>query len=164
MVVGVEVAVGRVPRVAGLGGPHAVTDLQVAAEGHDVRLADRAAERGVAVQRRAVDHEVGDAGGRVAGLHAGGVGAFGCPDAAGGVREPGAGVGQALAQRELAQPGVEQRLERMRQRAAEQFDGARADELPQHRAAAVLPVLGKFGERRAGLLVFVNTEGAQRFR
>jgi len=80
------------------------------------------------------------------------------------VREPGAGVGQALAQRELAQPGVEQRLERMRQRAAEQFDGARADELPQHRAAAVLPVLGEFRERRAGLLVFVNTEGAQRFR
>ena len=55
------------------------------------------------------------------------------------VREPLLGVGQALAQRELAQPRIQQRLERMRQRAAEQFDGAGVDQLAQQRAAAVPP-------------------------
>ena len=43
------------------------------------------------------------------------------------------GVGQSLSQGELAQSRVEQRLERARQRAAEQFDGVRVDELPQTR-------------------------------
>ena len=44
---------------------------------------------------------------------------------AGRVGEALAGVGEALAQRELAQPRVQQRLERVGQRAAEQFDGVR---------------------------------------
>ena len=65
VVVGVEVAVGGMPRVARLRRPHAVAHLQVAAEGDDVGAADRAAERGVAVQRWAVDHEVRDARGGV---------------------------------------------------------------------------------------------------
>ena len=40
------------------------------------------------------------------------------------MREARLGVGQALAQGELAQPRIQQRLERMRQRPAEQFDGS----------------------------------------
>ena len=53
--------------------------------------------------------------------------------------KPLAGVGKALAQRELAQPRIEQRLERMRQRSAEQFDGVGVDQLAQQRAGAVAP-------------------------
>ena len=74
------------------------------------------------------------------------------------------GVGEALAQGELAQPRVQQRLERMRQRTAEQFDRLGVDELAQQRAAAVAPVRREVVERPTGFLVFANTERAQRFR
>ena len=49
------------------------------------------------------------------------------------------GVGQTLAERELAQSWIEQRLERMREWTAEQFDRAGVDELTQQRAGAVAP-------------------------
>ena len=81
VVVGVEVAIGGVPGIAGLRRPHPVADLQVATERDDVGVADRPAQRGVAVQRRAVDHEMPDAGGGVVVFHAGRVRAFGRPDA-----------------------------------------------------------------------------------
>ena len=60
VVVGVEVAVGGVAGIARLRRPHPVTHLQVAAEGDDIGVTDRPAKRRVAVQRRAVDHEVAD--------------------------------------------------------------------------------------------------------
>ncbi len=84
MVVGVEVAVGGVAGVAGLRRPHPVADLQIAAERDDVGRRDRAAQRGVAVQRRAVDHEVADTRCGVVDFHAGRVRAFRRPDAASG--------------------------------------------------------------------------------
>ncbi len=148
MVVGVEVAVGGVTGIAGLRRPHPVADLQVAAERDDVGVADRPAQRGVAVQRRAVDHEVADTRCGVIDFHAGRVRALRRPDARRRVREPLLGVGQTLAQRELAQPRIEQRLERMRQRAAEQFDGVGVDQLAQQRAAAVPPQRRELVERR----------------
>ena len=46
-------------------------------------------------------------------------------------------VGEALAQRELAQPRVQQRLERVGQRTAEQLDRAGVDQFAQQRAGAV---------------------------
>ena len=164
VVVGVEVAVGGVTGIAGLRRPHPVADLQIAPERDDVGVADRPAQRGVAVQRRAVDHEVADARCGVVVFHARRVGALGRPDAGRRVREPLPRVGQALAQRELAQPRIQQRLERMRQRAAEQFDGAGVDQLAQQRAAAVPPQRGEVVERPLGLGVLANSEGAQRFR
>ena len=96
VVVGVEVAVGGVPRVAGFRRPHPVADLQVAPEGDHVGVADRPAQCGVAVQRRAVDHEVSDSCRGVVVFHSRGVGAFGRPD-------PGRGVGQPLRAR---RPGL----------------------------------------------------------
>ena len=80
------------------------------------------------------------------------------------MREPLTGVGQALAQRELAQPRIEQRLERVRQRAAEQFDGAGVDQLAQQRTAAVPPQRRELVECAARLGVLANPERAQRFR
>ena len=68
-------------------------------------------------------------------------------------------VGQALAQRELAQPRVEQRLERVGQRAAEQFDGVGVDQLAQQRAGAVPPERLEVVERLLGLGVLANAEG-----
>ena len=163
VVVGVEVAVGGVAGIAGLRRPHPVADLQIASERDDVGVADRAAQRGVAVQRRTVDHEVPDTGGGVVVLHAGRVCAFRRPDACRRVSQPLLGVGQTLAQRELPQPRIEQRLERMRQRAAEQLDGVAVDQLAQQRAAAVPPQRGVVVERTVGLGYLTKTELAQRF-
>ncbi len=81
VVVGVEVAVGGVAGVAGLRRPHPVADLQVAAECDHVGCADRPAQRGVAAQRRSVDHEVADTRCGVIDFHAGRVRTFGRPDA-----------------------------------------------------------------------------------
>ena len=162
VVVGVEVAVCGVTGVAGLRRPHPVADLQVAPERDDVGRRDRPAQRGVAVQRRPVDHEVADTGCGVVDFHARRVGALRRPDTGRRVREPLPGIGQALAQRELAQPRVQQRLERVRQRAAEQFDGAGVDQLAQQRAAAVAPQRGEILERALGLGVLANAELPQR--
>ena len=128
MIVRVEVAVGGVAGVAGLRRPHPVADLQIAAERDDVGVGDRPTQCGVAVQRRAVDHEVVDTRCGVIGFHAGGVRALWRPDTGRRVSESLTGVGQALTQREFAQPRIEQRLEWVRQRAAEQFDGAGVDQ------------------------------------
>ena len=123
VVVGVEVPVVGVPGIARLRRPHPVADLQVAPERDDVRAVDRPAQRGVAVQRRAVDHEVLDARRRVVVPPCPGAYAHsGAQIPVGRVREALAGVGQPLAQRELPQPRVQQRLERVRQRPAEQLD------------------------------------------
>jgi hypothetical protein len=113
VVVGVEVAVGGVSRVAGLRRPHPVADLQIAAEGHHIGVTHGPAEGGITVQRRTVDHEMTHTGCGVTVLHSRGVGALGRPDALRGVREALPGVGETLAQRELAQPRIEQRLERV---------------------------------------------------
>ena len=80
------------------------------------------------------------------------------------MRQPLPGVGQTLAQREIPQPRVQQRLERVGQRAAEQFDRARVDQLAQQRAAAVPPERAEVVERLPGFGVFANPERAQRFR
>ena len=164
MVVGVEVAVGGVSGITRLRGPHPVAHLQVATERDDVGAGDRSAERGVAVQRRTVDHEVRHTGRGVSVLHPRRVCALGRPDAARRVGEPLARVGEAFAERELPQPRIQQRLERVRQRAAEQFDGVRVDQLPQQRAAAVAPRRGELVERTAGLVVLANSERAHGFR
>ena len=99
-------------------------------------------------------------------LHAGGVGAFGCPDPGRAVpwREPQLGVGQPFPQRELAQPGGKQRLERVGQRAAEQFHGAGVDQSAQQGAAAMPPQCGEVLERPVGLIELANAEGTQCFR
>ena len=131
MVERVEVAVGPIAGIAGLRRPHPVGDLEVAAEGHHIGVGDRTTQCGIAVQRRSVDHEMPDPGGGVKVLHAGGVGALRSPDAGRGVTESLPGVGQPLAQRELAKPRVQQRLERMRQRPAEQLDGSGIDQVAQ---------------------------------
>ncbi len=68
VVVGVEVAVGGVARVARLRRPHPVAHAQVASERDHVGACHRSAEGGVAVQRRAVDHEVRHARRGVVGL------------------------------------------------------------------------------------------------
>ena len=72
------------------------------------------------------------------------------------------GVGQPLAQRELAQSGVQQRLERMRQRAAEQFDGAGVEQLTQQRAAPVLPQRSELVKLATGFGLLANPELSQR--
>ena len=77
--------------------------------------------------------------------------------------EPLVGVGQALAQRELAQSRIQQRLERMRQRSAEQLDGVGVDELAKQWAAAVPPQRGELVELPVGLGYLTNTELPQRF-
>ena len=61
-------------------------------------------------------------------------------------------VGQAFAQRELAQPRRQQRLERVGQRAAEQLHRAGVDQAAQQRAAAVPPQGGEVLERLVGLV------------
>ena len=81
MVVGVEVAVVAAAGVARARGPHPVGDVEVAAERDDVRRPDGPGERRVAAQRGAVDEEAPHARRGVAVLHAGGVAAFGRPDA-----------------------------------------------------------------------------------
>ena len=151
MVVGVEVAVGGMTGIAGLRRPHPVADLQIATERDDIGIADRTPKRRVSVQRRAVHHEMPDTGCGVIEFHAGGVCAFRRPDAGRRVREPLVGVGQTFAQRELAQSRVQQRLEGMRQRPAEQLDGVAVDQLAQQRAAAVLPQRGELVELTVGL-------------
>ena len=80
------------------------------------------------------------------------------------MRQPLVGVGKTLAQRELAQSRIEQRLERMRQRSAEQFDGVAVDQLAQQRAGTVPPQRGELVELAVGLGNLANTELAQRFR
>ena len=60
--------------------------------------------------------------------------------------------------------GVQQRLERMRQRTAQQFDRAGVDQAAQQRAGAVPPAGGEILERSLGFGEFANPEGAQRFR
>ena len=97
VVVGVEIAIGGMPGVARLGRPHPVADLQVAPERDHVGVADRPAQRGVAVQRRAVDHEMCDPRGGVVVFHTRGVGAFGRPDPGRALRELVLCVGQAFA-------------------------------------------------------------------
>ena len=97
-----------------------------------------------------------NARGAVLPLHPGRVAAFGCPDPRRALC-PNAplGVGEALAELERAQPRMEQRLERMGQRSAEELDGVGVDEPAQHRRAAVRPALLKVGLapvwRRAGV-------------
>ncbi len=77
--------------------------------------------------------------------------------------EPVLGVGQALAQRELAQPRVQQGLERVGQRATEQFDGAGVDELTQQWAGTVGPQRGEFVEGALGRFELMNAELAHGF-
>ncbi len=81
VVVGVEVTVGGMTGIPGLRRPHPVADLQVTAEGDDIGIADRTAERRVSVQRRPVHHEMPHTGCGVVEFHAGGVRAFRRPDA-----------------------------------------------------------------------------------
>ncbi|SKX77777.1 Uncharacterised protein [Mycobacteroides abscessus subsp. abscessus] len=80
VVVGVEVAVGGVARISRFGRPHLITHGQVAAEGEDVGVPDGSRERGVAVQRGAVDHEMSYARSGILGLHSRRERALGRPD------------------------------------------------------------------------------------
>ena len=133
VVVGVEVAVGGVTRISGLGGPDPVADLQVAAECNHVGFSNRAAEGRVAAQGGAVDHEVGDARFGVPALHARGVPALGSPDPGRSVIPPGMRVGETFAEGERPQARIEQRLERVGQRPAEKLEGLAIDEVAEHR-------------------------------
>ena len=72
-------------------------------------------------------------------------------------------VGQTLAQRELAQSRIQQRLEGMRQRTAEQLDGFTVDQFAQQRAATVPPQGGVVVERAVGFGHLAKAELAQRF-
>ena len=104
--IGVEVAVRGVPGVARLRRPHPVADLKVTAERDDVGIAHRTAQRGIAVQRRPVDHEVADSGCGVVDFHARRICTLRCPDALRRVGEALLRISEAFAQRELAQPGL----------------------------------------------------------
>lgn len=73
-------------------------------------------------------------------------------------------VGKPFAQRELAQPRVQQRLERVRQRSAEQLDGVSVDQLAQQGARAVPPQRGELVELTIGFGDLANAELPQWFR
>ncbi len=63
------------------------------------------------------------------------ISAFRRPDAPWALPESQAGIGQARLEFEVHHVGIHQRLERMRQRPAEQFHRTPVDERPQHRRA-----------------------------
>ena len=77
------------------------------------------------MQRRAVDHEVLDAGFVVILFHAGCVGALGCPDPARTHAEAMTRIRQSLPEGERPEARIEQGAEVMCQRAAEQLDCSR---------------------------------------
>ena len=104
VVVGVEVAVGGVTGVAGLRRPHPVADLQIATERDDVGAATGRPSAVSPCSDGPSTMKCADTRCGVVDLHARRVGAFGRPDAGRRVRESLVGVGEALAQRELAQP------------------------------------------------------------
>lgn len=159
MVVVMEISVGAVARIAGLGRPDPIADLEIAAERHHLGLTDGPSETGIAAQRGPIHHEMRHTRGVVADLHAGRVTAFGRPDPGRGVAPAQPGVGEPFGELELAQPGIEQRLERMRQRAAEQLDRLGVDQLPPHRCGAVAPVLFELRQRGRGQPVLMAAEG-----
>lgn len=73
------------------------------------------------------------------------------------------GVGQALAERELPQARMQQWLERMSQRTAEQLDGLAVDQFAQQWARAVTPQRLEVLDRLRGLGKLANPELAQGF-
>ncbi len=158
MVVGVEVPVGRVTGVPGLRRPHAVAHLEIATERDDVGAPDRPTGGRVAAQRGSVDHEVRHARGGVPAFHAGRVAALGCPDPGRGVAPAGVRVGEALGEGERPQPLVEQRLERVRERTAEQFDRLGVDQFPQDGGTAVAPTGFEVRQSCRGRAVLARAE------
>ncbi|SHX02960.1 Uncharacterised protein [Mycobacteroides abscessus subsp. bolletii] len=74
------------------------------------------------------------------------------------------GICQSFAQCELAQARVQQRLERMSQWTAQQFDGLGIDQVAQRSAAAVTPVRVELIEGSGSCLVLANSERSQHFR
>ena len=136
---GVEVAVCRVAGVAGLRRPDAVGDLEVSSESDHVAVADRPRRPGLAAQRRPVDHEPPDARGRVVLFHTRRVAALRRPNPGGPRPDPQRRVGQAGVQCELAHPRVQQRLERVGQRPAEQLDRRIVDQRTKDGGEAVPP-------------------------
>ena len=133
VVEGVEVAVVRRARVAGLRRPDPVAHLEVATEAEHAGVADRPGRRGVAVQRGGVDHEALHPGGRVQLLQPGRVAALRRPDPGRCPAEPQPGVVQPGGQRGRGHPRVQQRLERVRR------PGRRAARPRRRRPAAAAP-------------------------
>ena len=127
---GVEVAVVRVPGISRFRRPDPVGDLQVPAEAHDVGRPDRARGGRVAPQGRPVHQEAAHTGRRVALFHAWRVATFGRPDAGRTVPDAQPGVVETGAQREGPDARIEQRLERVCKRPAEQLDHRRVHKGP----------------------------------
>lgn len=76
------------------------------------------------------------------------------------MRHPQPCVGQTFAQRELPQPRIQQRLERVGQWAAEQLDRAGVDQGAQQRACAMAPGGGEVVKRLIGLGALAGSEVA----
>ena len=70
------------------------------------------------------------------------------------------GVEQSFSEREGAESGIEQRLERVRQRAAQQFYGSGVDQRSKDRGPAVPPPGLESIERGGGTSVFPNGQVA----
>lgn len=81
-----------------------------------------------------------------------------------GVSESRSGVGEPLAQREFTQARMQQRLERVGQRPAQQLDDLTVDQLPQHRAGTVAPVRIELDKLPLGFGMLTGSEAAQCFR
>lgn len=86
------------------------------------------------------------------------------PRSLSGGAQPQLSIGEAFAQRELAQPRCQQRLERVGKWATEQLHRAGVDQAAQQWAAAVPPPRGEVVERASCIGTFANPKGPQRLR